>query len=332
MKYKAVVTGTKLASQYVERLEALGVSVVNGSQEILTNMGVPVDISDRELTEDEAVQALGDADIYIYGGLEPASKNVLQATEKLKMINFLGTGWSDPGCVDAEAAGAIGVAVTNTPHANALSVAEASIGLLLTLERGFFRMNRETRGGDWLPLRRRDLAGKTLGIVGLGAIGSKLARIAIAGFGMKVVYNGPNAKPDLESELGVERLSLESLIERSDFVSIHAPAQKASGLIDQSLLSRARKDMVLINLSAPEIIEPIAAINALEADHIRMAMDGMYADEDIKRRFLNITDDRFVILPRAAWLTDDSYNRMSDMALESISDFINENEIRHRVL
>jgi lactate dehydrogenase-like 2-hydroxyacid dehydrogenase len=329
---KAVVTGTPLSARYVQALEQLGLSLLNGSKEILIKLGVPEDAADRELSEEEATRALKDAAIYIYGGLEPASAAVLEGAQDLRLITFLGTGWNDPGCVDADAAGSRRILVTNTAHANAASVAEAAVGLMLCLERGFFSMNTATKDGQWLPFRRRDLAGKTLGIIGLGAIGSRVARHATAGFGMQVSYAGPHRKPEAEAELGVKFATIPELFETCEFISVHAPAH-AQNLITDEHLRSAKTDLVLINLSAPELVEPQGLIAALTEKRVRVAMDGMYKDDSIRETLLSFDDDRVIVLPRAAWLTNDSYNRMSDMALASITDFVNgKTEIRSRVL
>lgn len=315
-----LVTGTPLGNSYIQELESLGFEVVNGTAAALARLGIHDD--QRDLTEDELAALIKDASVYIYGGLEPASVAGLATADSLDLIAFLGTGWADPGCVDPSAAKQHNIVVSNTPHANAPSVAEMAIGLMICLQRAVVAMNNATKKGGWSPIQRGDIAGRTLGIVGLGHIGSAVARHARLGFGMEVLYTGPNAKPDLETELGVSRVDLGELLVTSDIVSLHVPAGAALGLIDAAALSTLKPNALVLNLSAPEVVVGDALIEVLESGQLRgVAMDGMYPDP-LRQRFLGLGDDRFIVLPRAAWLTQDSYTRMAEMAMASIRDVV----------
>jgi D-3-phosphoglycerate dehydrogenase len=321
---RALVTGPPVRDSYRARLSRLGFEVVNGSSAALEILGIPASQRDRDLTEDEMVRLLPKVSVYLYGGLEAASATVLAAGKELELVAFLGTGWADAGCVDEAAARKTGVLVTNTPHANAASVAEIAIGLLISLERQIVPMNARTKKGEGRPIRRRDVAGKTLGIVGLGQIGGRVARHAIRGFDMKVLYAGPNAKPLLERELGVQRVELGELLSQSDYILIQTPAHTTRGLIGHREIARMQPHAMLINLTAPDVVDGEAIVSALEQGKIGgAAFDGTYKEpSSLKERFLAVGDDRLIVLPRSAWLTDDSYDRMADMALESVAALI----------
>lgn len=323
MKKLALITGTSFPLHFISQLEQLGFQCINGTTAALELLGLKEHSTLRELTQSEIESLISEAHTYIYGGLEAATPEVLQKAKKLQHIAFLGTGWNDAGCVDESTAKSNNILVTNTPHANAHSVAEMSIGLMLALERQIPLMNSQTKTGRWLPIKRRDLMGKTLGVIGLGHIGSKVASIAKLGLNMRVIYTGPNRKSDWESKLGIDFATLDNLLRQSDFVSIHTPAHSTMGMLTPKLLECLKREVILINVSAPEVVDGEWLLSAIQTGRIRgAAIDGIYKQPvDLKSRYLALEDDRFIVLPRASWLTEDSYARMASMALTSISEF-----------
>jgi len=320
---RALVTGAEQSPEFINELKSLGFEVTNGSTEALLRLGVPEELSKRQITEEELICILPEYSIYVYGGLEPATAKALKAAPSLELISFLGTGWADDGCVDASAAEELGIPVVNTPHANAPSVAEMAFCLILALERQIIPMNTETKSGTFHPIKRRDISGRQLGIIGMGAIGSCLAKHAFYGFGMSVVYAGPSPKPAIEKSLNARRLSLNELLSTSDYISIHTPATSTHGLIGKEEVSCINKSSFLINLSSPDVVDGEALLSALHNSQIAgAAMDGIYTTEPLRSHFLGLPDSKFLVLPRTAWLTDDSYVRMTEMALTSIRDMV----------
>lgn len=319
---KVLVTGTPISDRHVERLEAHGFQVTNGSHAGKIALGLSGDDLAGDLTSEQTAQLVVDIDIYIYGGFEELGASVLAEATKLKLITFLGTGWDEPGCVDAESAERAGIVVTNTPHANAPSVAELAMGLIVVQSRDEFWLNKVAKSGEWIQRVTNDVSGNTLGVVGLGHIGLALARHAVHGFGMQVVYTGPRKKPDAESELNARYVSLEELLQTSDVVSIHSPGALTQGLIGSEQLNMMQSHAILINLAAPGVVDGEALYKALSSGSIRAAsMDGKYNDE-LHTKLRKLDDDRFIIVPRTAWLTTDSYRRMADMSLQSIEDYV----------
>jgi phosphoglycerate dehydrogenase-like enzyme len=319
---RIIVTGTPLADRYVAQIMALDdYEVVNGTREVITLLNPEETDLERDLTEDELALALEETSVYIYGGLEPASERALRSANRLELIAFLGTGWADPGCVDQNAARELGLRVSNTPHANAYSTAEMTICLMLALERALIPMKEAMRRGAWAPLQRQDLRSRTLGIIGLGHVGSTVARIASQGLGMRVTYFGPHRKYTLEEELDVEFVQLPALCAGADYLSVHSPAVETLGLISEELVALMKADASLINSSSPEIVNGQALLSALKSERLRgLAMDGNYQDPTLAQEFRALSETKIILTPRAAWLTKDSYNRMSSMALESITD------------
>src|SRR5436190_15846128 len=177
--------------------------------EYLTRAGLDVEVQRVDLSEAELAKVLADKDAYILGGVERASAESLAHAERLKTIAFLGVGYH--AFVDTEAATARGIAVTNAPGANARAVAEFTMALMLDAWRRVTYLIQETKAGRWPELKGRNLEGKTLGIVGMGAIGSIVAAIAARGYGMRVVYHSRSAKPALDKEIGATQVSLDDL-------------------------------------------------------------------------------------------------------------------------
>lgn len=317
---RALITGPAISEGRVAELRNLGFDVINGTSSALAALSVPQSEHSRDLSETEMISLLNETEIYIYGGLEVASGRVLEHSKNLKLIAFLGTGWSDEGCVDAAAAKSLRISVANTPGANAPSVAEVTMGILLALQRQIVELSNKSKRGTGRPVRLKDIAGKTLGIVGLGQIGSRVARHAVMGFGMKVIYTGPHEKPQLENELGLRRAPLAKVLAESDFVTLHCPARSTVGLIGAKELALMKPSAFLLNLSSPEIVDGHALVDALESGRLAGAgFDGWYKEPaSLHRRFLAIDDAKLIVLPRTAWLTDDSYDRMTNIAFANI--------------
>lgn len=329
------MTGKPIADTWRSKYEEMGFSVANGSAEVLRALGFSGSDLERELTEEELRVALQDAEVYIYGGLEPATKLALTGATSLKFIAFMGTGWSDPGCVDPEAAAELHISVSNTPHANALSVAEMTVSAMLGLSRHAFAMAADTAGGAWSPIQGHDLAGKSVGIVGLGAIGSRVARCLSLGFGMQVRYFGPHPKAVEEQELGVERvLSLHELCALSDIITIHAPANESTfGLLGLEHLASCRTGTLLVNMAAPEIVDADAVVESLSNGKVAAAaFDGKYPEPAINDKLHEFGLDRYVQFPRSAWLTAESYERIAVMCFESVSGYLRGVDIPNLVL
>lgn len=330
-----LITGKPVAARWQHQFEGLGYKVVNGSSAALKALGVGEENSSRELTESELGDALQGVEVYIYGGLEPASHVALKRASELRLISFMGTGWSDPGCVDPKAAADLKIRVSNTPHANAASVAEFAVAAILGLARKSFKMAQDTECGEWSPLLGVDISGKTAGIVGAGAIGSLVARHLTGGFGMRVLYFGPNRKPQVELENGARRVdTVAELFAEADVVTVHAPANNHTfGMVGETELQRSKGGVLLVNLAAPEIVEPRALIQALDAGQVlATAFDGKYHEDIHNKRLRGYGLDRFVQFPRTAWLTAESYDRIAAMCFQSVGAYTRGVEIPYLVL
>lgn len=199
---------------------------------------------------------------------------VLDAAPRLRVVANLAVGFDN---IDVAAATERGVVVTNTPDVLTEATADLTWALLLAAARRLGEGERLVRAGRWegwspTQLVGEPVAGRTLGIIGLGKIGSAVARRA-RGFAMTVLYcNRRPLDPAVEAELGVERVGLDELLERSDVVSLHAPLNDESRhVIDAAALARMRRSAILVNTARGPLVDEAALVDALRAGTIAAA-------------------------------------------------------------
>jgi D-3-phosphoglycerate dehydrogenase / 2-oxoglutarate reductase len=191
----------------------------------------------------------------------------------LKHIVFLGTGASS--YMDVPALNALGVTVHTIKGYGDVAVAEHTIALMFSCARELARMDRDIRSGRWVPREGMQLHGKTLGIVGLGGIGSEVARIA-RGIGMEVIAWNRTARPDA----GVPQLDLDTLLACADVVSLNlALNDETRGIIDAGRIARMKPGVILINTARGALVDEVALIAALESGQIgRAGLDVFHAE------------------------------------------------------
>jgi phosphoglycerate dehydrogenase-like enzyme len=187
----------------------------------------------------------------------------------LRVVGRMGVGYDN---VDVEAARRRGIRVVNTPLPVIEPVAEHTILLMIAVARRLIPGDRAVREGRWREpgnIPGAELRGKTLGLVGMGNTGRRVAEIAVRGFEMKAVYFDRLERPDAEKELGARRLSLEETLAASDFVSVHVNlSPETRGLIGAKAFSLMKKGAVLINLSRGPVVDEAALVAALQSGHL----------------------------------------------------------------
>lgn len=221
----------------------------------------------KPLTSAEVAQLLPGVDGYI-AGLDAIDSQALQAADRLKVIARYGVGVDS---VDLEAARKKGIVVTNTPGANSVSVAELALGLMLALSRQIPEAVEAVHQGKWPRYSGLSLEGKTVGILGLGAIGKQLAR-RLAGFDCKVLAYDPFADVNFAKDHQIELVSLDQVIAEADFLSLHLPLlPETRGMVNQAFLNQMKKGSFFINTSRGEVVDEDALLKALQSGHLRGA-------------------------------------------------------------
>jgi phosphoglycerate dehydrogenase-like enzyme len=262
---------------------------------------------------------LRDAEVLLHI-LRPVTEEVLAGAPRLRLVQKIGVGVDT---IDLEAARRRGVAVANMPGTNTQAVAEAALVLMLAALRNLPGLDRACRTGNgWSPegeARERrntlgELCGRTVGLVGAGAVASRLVGLLRA-FGASVIYTDRRERP----ELGAERHDLDDLLEASDVVSLHLPlTPETEGLIDGRALGRMKPDAILVNTARGGLVEETALIEALTSGRLLAAGLDVLAEEPPPSDHPLLSLDNVVLTPHVAWLTRETLARSFDVALENV--------------
>ncbi len=250
-------------------------------------------------------------------------EEVFEAVPELKFVGICRAATSH---VDIEAATANGVAVVNTPGRNAQAVAEHALGLMLALARRITEGHEFVKAGRWVnpvgpyvELRGVELAGRTLGIVGLGAIGRRLAEMAGA-IGMKCLAYDPHIG---SSPPGVHLKDLDEVLACSDFVSVHAPLNnETEGIIDSRRLVVMKPTAYLLNLSDARIVDRDGLVNALESRSIAGAALDVFETHPIAPDHPLLRLDNVILTPHLGGATEETIARYSKMMADDIVRFL----------
>jgi phosphoglycerate dehydrogenase-like enzyme len=279
--------------------------------EHLDRLRAEVDVSfpdvDRPLDEDEMVELVrGCAGLIV--GVDPVSSLVLEAGP-LRVVVKYGSGMDN---IDVPAAEELGVLVSSTPGANARSVAELTIGLLLSLARNIVVHDRSVRDGSWSRVTGIELADKRLGIVGYGAIGREVARIA-QGLDMEVVAHDP-----LIDDADVPLVPLTELYRTSDAVSLHVPlTTETRGMVGAEELAAMKPTAFLLNTARGGLVDEGALAEALRTGRLGGAgLDG-FAEEPLGDSPLRGLDN-VVLSPHAGAATLDAVRRTATRAVDQL--------------
>ena len=217
---------------------------------------VEFSVESIDLSEDEMCEAVSDADMILAVPMTPfMSRRVLEAAKKLKLVKFGSVGYDR---IDLEAAVELGIPVTNNDGINAITVAEQALMMILVLQKKAFLFHEEVMEGSWpsyTPGDMWELRGRNLGILGLGSIGTELAKIA-RGFGAKILYNKRNRlSGEAEAELGVEYRSLEDLLKESDVLSVHVPlTDETRHIIGKDQVAMMKDGAIVVNTSRRDVV------------------------------------------------------------------------------
>ena len=262
-------------------------------------------------------------------GLDAIDAAALAAADSLRVVARYGVGVDN---VDLAAAAARGIVVTNTPGANARSVAELAVALLLLLARPVVRAAAETRAGGWPRLPGLSLAGKTVGLVGFGAIGRQTARL-LGPFDCRLLAYDPLLNEATAGALGVRAVPLDKLLAASDFVSLHAPVLPATrGMVNAAFLAQMKPGASLINTARGELVDEAALLAALTGGHLRgAALDAFTAEPPGNDNPL-LALPNVIATPHMGAHTDGATTAMGRMALADCLAVLRGEEPRYRVV
>lgn len=244
----------------------------------------------------------------------PFPRPVLEGLPDLRLLVTTG---SANASIDVEAAQESGIVVSGTgalPH----PTAELTFALILTLSRGLVDQVVSVRGGGWQVGLGRDLLGSTLGVIGLGRLGSRVAKLGRA-FGMDVLAWSHNLTRERAAEVGVRQVSMDELLRLADFVTIHLRlSDRTAGLIGRGELALMRPDACLVNTSRGPIVDETALLEAVRSKVIAGAAVDVFDDEPLPPDHPFRTEPRILATPHIGYVTRESYQVFYEGAVESI--------------
>lgn len=295
---------------------------------LLKDQGFEVDMYEGTgiIDKETLKQGVKDADALISLLSTSVDKEVIDAANNLKIITNYGAGFNN---VDIDYARQQNIDVTNTPKASTNSTAELTFALVLAVARRIpegDKLCRTTGFDGWAPLffRGREVSGKTIGIIGLGEIGSAVARRSKA-FDMNILYTGPHQKVDKEREIGAKYVDLETLLKNADFVTINAAYNPSlHHQIDKAQFEMMKPTSYLINASRGPIVHEKALVQALKDKEIEgAALDVFEFEPEINDELKTL--DNVVITPHIGNATFESRDMMSKIvANDTISKLNND--------
>jgi D-3-phosphoglycerate dehydrogenase len=227
---------------------------------------VPVDVK-RGLSPDELIAAIGEYDALVVRSETKVTEPVIAAGENLKVVARAGIGVDN---IDLDAATRAGIAVVNAPLGNTVAAAEHTMALMLALARNVPQAYASMKEGLWQrsAFMGIEVRNKTLGIIGLGRVGSEVARRA-GSFGMRLIAFDPFVAPDFATRLGVTTMTLDELLPQADFITLHTPLTPGTTkMINQEQLAKMKPGARLINVARGELVDEDALLQALENEQL----------------------------------------------------------------
>jgi D-3-phosphoglycerate dehydrogenase len=273
------------------------------------------------LTADELKAIIGNYDgLAVRSSTRVTAPIMDAAAPRLKVIGRAGIGVDT---IDVPAASARGIVVMNTPFGNSITTAEHAIAMLFALAREIPQADQSTQAGRWEKNRFMgvELAGKTLGLIGCGNIGSIVADRA-HGLKMKVVAYDPFLSPERALELGVEKVELDDLLQRADFITLHTPlTDQTRGILGREALARTKKGVRIVNCARGGLIDEAALKDALENGHVAGAALDVFSQEPAKENSLFGTRG-LICTPHLGASTTEAQVNVAIQIAEQMSDFL----------
>ena len=289
------------------------------AEAVFKERGVEVDVI-TDLTPEELKAKIGEYDGLAVRSATKATAEIIAAATNLKVIGRAGIGVDN---LDIPAATAKGIVVMNTPYGNAITTAEHAIAMLMVLARDIPLANASTHAGKWEKSRFMgvEMMGKTLGLIGCGNIGAVVADRA-QGLKMRVVAYDPYLTPERAVDLGVDKVELDELFLRADFLSLHTPLTDATRyIIDADALGKMKKGVRIVNCARGGLIDEAALKKALETGHVAGAALDVFEEEPATDNAL-FGMENVVCTPHLGASTSEAQVNVAVQIAEQISDFL----------
>ena len=275
---------------------------------------------------EDVIKELQSADAGIID-VEPYGEEIFsRIRERTKILTRFGVGFDN---VDLKAASANGIAIARTTGANTTAVAEMALTLMLSCRRKINQAQLRTKSGVWVKDIGNEIIGATVGILGFGAIGRRLARL-IQGFDCKILVYDPYLSEETAKELGVEAVDLERIFKEADCISIHVPyTPETHHLVNKERLEMMKPTAVIVNTARGNIIDEEALYEALKEGRIANAGVDVFAKEPLPVSSPLLTLDNGVFTPHVSSQTVEALWNIYKMAIDITADFFAGKEVKH---
>lgn len=287
--------------------------------DIFKQKGVEVDLK-TGLTEDQLLEIIGEYDGLAIRSATKVTPKVLAAAKKLKVVGRAGIGVDN---VDVKAATAQGVIVMNTPFGNSVTTAEHAISLMMSLARDIPAASSSTHAGKWEKNKFMgvEMAGKTLGLIGCGNIGSIVADRA-QGLKMKVISYDPFLSAERATSLNVEKVELDELLKRADFISLHTPMTDSTrNLLNKERLAKCKKGVRIVNCARGGLIVEADLKAAIESGQVAGAALDVFEEEPAKTNIL-FGNEKVICTPHLGASTNEAQENVAIQVAEQMAEYL----------
>ena len=289
-----------------------------------------VTVLDKRLSEAELIPVVADVNAMVVRSETKVTRKVIEAAPNLRVVGRAGVGVDN---VDTEAATQRGIVVMNTPGGNTISTAELSFSMLMALARNIPQAHMSMKNGEWnrKAFSGVELHGKTLGILGMGRIGSEFARRAIA-FGMRVIAYDPYLSLSRAKALQVELGELDDVFMNADFITVHMPmSDETRGMVNAAAFAKMKKGVKVINCARGGIIDEKDLVAAIESGQVGGAALDVYEKEPLPPDHMLRKLPQVVMTPHLGASTEQAQENVGIEVAEAITDFLLSGTVRNAV-
>ncbi|MCX7941124.1 MAG: phosphoglycerate dehydrogenase [Endomicrobia bacterium] len=300
-----------------------------GLETLLNHSDIQVDIKPKP-SQEELVSLVKAYDGLLIRSEVKVTKEVIEAADRLKVICRAGTGVDN---VDIQAANKKGIVVMNVPGGNTISACEHTIGLILAMMRNIPQAHHSLKSGRWEREKfvGSELQGKTLGLIGLGKIGSEVAK-RMKYFDMKIIAYDPYVSEDYAYQLGVELKSFDEVISEADIISLHVPkTETTKNLIDRNTISKMKDGVKIVNCARGGIVNETDLYEALKSGKVSSAALDVFEKEPPESSLALLQLDNVVVTPHLGASTEEAQVKIAQEVSQMLIDFFINNVIRNAV-
>ena len=290
--------------------------------------GIEVDVK-TGLSKEELIKIIPAYDGLLVRSATKVTADVIEAADNLRVIGRAGIGVDN---IDVEAAGKKGIIVMNAPEGNVITTAEHAMALMLSMSRNIPQANISMINKEWAPKNFMgvELFQKTLGIIGLGRIGSVVAERA-RGFHMKLLVYDPYIQQERAEKLGAEVVELQDLLQRSDYISLHTPGIAGQALIGEKEFAMMKPGMRIINCARGTLIDETALIEAIKSKKVAQAALDVYAKEPLNPENPLLGMKEIICTPHLGASTEEAQEKVAVAICDQIIDYLMYGNIRNAV-